>query len=126
MNDKSTTARTFNRHALAMDFRVFDVDSGEVLGRVGDFTPEGLMVWGETPLENGKLYQIRIEFPESAEDPAPNHVFEARCVWIGKDRNPALHDAGFRFLDPNEPRTHAAARRIVDRFCAGNVVPGAD
>jgi hypothetical protein len=101
--------RTLPRRHLIYYLRVFDRDSGELLGHVADITTEGLMLVSERPVEVHKTYRLRMNLPgnlfgrEALE-------FEAQALWSNNDINPAFFDSGFRLKEMD----HEAERCIED------------
>ena len=72
--------RKFKRTYLVLFTRVFDRDTGKVLGHLANLTPEGAMIIGEAALEIGKLYHLQMNLTKAVFSKA--HLeFEARCVW---------------------------------------------
>jgi hypothetical protein len=108
--------RLFRRRAMAINFRVLDDASGAFLGRIGDISYDGMMIYGGEPLEVERIYLLRVEFEDSHTSPCSAH-FRARAMWTGEDREtPTLFATGFSLLDLDIPVTSAALEYLIQRF----------
>jgi len=76
--------------------RVYDRTTGQLLGRLGDLTTDGVMLISEEPIEIRKTFHLRIDLPEQIEG-RREITFEAISRWASKDINPNFHDTGFQF-----------------------------
>lgn len=48
---------------MSSSLEVYDLDSGELLGRVVDLHAEGLMLLSETPIELNKAWALQVNLP---------------------------------------------------------------
>ena len=87
--------RKFKRRYLMYYSRVFDRETGSVLGYIVDVTPEGAMIISEEPVPPGKVYQVRMDLPEDISDKSFVD-FTAESVWCKKDIDPNFYDTGLR------------------------------
>jgi hypothetical protein len=90
--------RKYKRVYLVLFTRIFERDSGKILGQLANLTSEGAMTIGETPLEVGKVYRLQMKL--SKELFSKSHVeFDARCAW-SKPENiaPQFFNSGFEFI----------------------------
>ncbi len=89
--------RKFERKNLGFFTRLFDRETGELLGHLANLTSEGAMILCETPLSVEKTYRLHMEIPATVF--ARGHLdFEACCIWCQpEDIAPHLYNAGFRF-----------------------------
>lgn len=72
--------RQFPRHQFTFVLKVFDHESGAVLGRVGDASPEGLLLVGDAEIPEGNRKQLRIEIPHKDAD-TDDVVFDGVSKW---------------------------------------------
>jgi len=88
--------RIKQRH-LTYYLKVFDVETDLLLGHLVDITSEGMMMVREEPLEEGQVFQLRLELPQPIlmKD---TFTFSAECRWSRKDGNPDLYISGFQFF----------------------------
>ncbi len=96
--EKGHERRKFNRKNLIYYLEVFDMDSGEVLGRLVDITPEGLMLIAENPVPLQKVYNLKMVLPREISG-KKELEFSGQCRWSRKDINPEYYVSGFHLLD---------------------------
>lgn len=111
-------SRFFRRRSIAIHFRVFDAASGDFLGRIGDISQGGLLLYGPHRLTVKKTYQLRIEIPEQ-EGEAPTVLLEAKATWSGVDVNPEFFSSGLRFIALDKPCNQAAVKALLARYTFG-------
>jgi hypothetical protein len=90
--------RKLKRRHVIFYSRVFDRNSGALLGHLMDITIEGLMLISETPLKTDLTYHLRMDLPEDVMTKA-YLSFDAQCLWCKPDINPAFYNAGFKVLN---------------------------
>lgn len=90
--------RKLNRVYLAFFTRLFDRETGELLGHLANLTPEGAMIISEAPLETGKVYRLHMDLSEAYF--SKSHLdFEARCVYSQPEAiAPKFYNTGFQLL----------------------------
>jgi len=88
-------------------FPVTDVQSGEVLGRVVDFTTEGFRLLCNEVIDPDRRFDLRMELPISVQG-ASEVVCRAQSIWCGRDINPEYFAAGFAI----EPLSLPDRRRL--------------
>lgn len=110
--------RLFRRRSISINFRTFDQADDRFLGRLGDLSPGGFMLYGTDRIPLDKLYDLRVDYPDEAGKPRSAH-FSAKAVWSGVDLNPDLLITGFRFYDLDSPTTRAALHELLHRFTVG-------
>lgn len=111
--------RLFRRRAIAINFRVFDDTSEAFLGRIGDLSPAGFMLYGPAPLAIDTLYSLRVDYHDEAGAPRSAR-FKAKAMWSGTDVNPDSFCTGFRFYDLEADGTRQALTELLGRFTVGN------
>jgi PilZ domain len=90
--------RKFRRRYLAFYSRVFDVKSHQLLGRLVDLTPQGLMLLSEIPLPTATAFRLKIELSEAFTDKTAV-VFGASSIWCQPDIDPHFYNTGFHLTD---------------------------
>lgn len=73
---------------------VLDNTSGEVLGRIGNLTIEGLMLFSDRPLDIDKRYQLQIKLPDEVGGQAQVDL-EAHSLWSQRAADPTYFATGF-------------------------------
>ena len=58
-----TERRKLERHHVSSSLEVYDLDSGQLLGRVVDLHAEGLMLLSERPIELDKAWALQVNLP---------------------------------------------------------------
>lgn len=86
--------RQYQRIHLICYLRVFDRDTGAMIGHLVDISPAGLMLVSEAPLAIGKHYKLRMTLPDSLFD-THQIEFNAQSLWSSNDVNPDFYDTGF-------------------------------
>ena len=107
-----------HRRASAIDFKVFDARSGRLLGRLGDLSADGLLVYGEEKLPVGQFLDVAIEYPEE-DGSLRRATLHAHSLWSTPDHNPTLHLTGMQIVQRNDPQATEALNQLLDRFTVG-------
>lgn len=102
----SPARRARKRRHLLYYLEVYDRGSGELLGRVGDLTQDGMLLLCDDPVEAGQVLDVEVRLPD-----IPGLVGDAiagRCTvrWSGADKNPAIFCAGCQ-CEPLDPKALA-------------------
>jgi hypothetical protein len=90
--------RSRKRRHVIFYSRVFDRNTGALLGHLMDITTEGIMLISDAPLEPSITYHLRMDLPEDVKA-KPYLSFDALCLWCRPDVNPAFYNAGFRVIN---------------------------
>ncbi len=90
--------RKLKRRHIVFYSRVFDRNTGALLGHLMDITIEGLMLISDIPITTGITYHLRMDLPEDVMTKAYLSL-DADCLWCRPDINPAFYNAGFRVLN---------------------------
>ncbi|MBI1905133.1 MAG: PilZ domain-containing protein [Rhodocyclales bacterium] len=110
--------RLYPRRLVALHLRVYDQQSGALLGRIGDISEGGLLLYGSRTLETGVLYTLRIDFP-SDEGASQELTIKAKAMWSGPDLNPAFIATGLRFFDLENPEHLGALQLLLSHLTIG-------
>jgi len=95
---------------------VTDALTGEVVGRLGDLSPDGMMLIAHAPITEDALYQFAFQLPDATGHPQRMEV-GVHEAWSQQASSDGLRWVGFRFIDLS-----AEARREIARWLAA---PGA-
>lgn len=85
------------RKQIIYYLRVFDAESGALLGHVADLSTRGFMVTSERQLKKGKTMLLRIELPTSMKAPQQLEL-KARVKWSRPDANSSFFNTGLGLL----------------------------
>jgi len=111
-------SRLFRRRSIAISFRVYDDETGQFVGRIGDISKGGLLVYGPNRLPIDRLYRLRIDLP--ADHGKPRSVkLTAKSMWSGTDTNPELCSTGFRLFELEKSDNSASLQALLSRFTVG-------
>ncbi len=123
--DNIENKRDLKRHYLIYYLRVFNRDSGEVLGHLVDITTKGIMIMRDSPLEVGGSYKMRLRWRNSA-DKLQLVDFDGVCRWCRPDVNPDFYGAGFAISPASEVHVEAIRSLIDDLGMPDNKIEGID
>jgi hypothetical protein len=107
--------RTVKRRHLIYYLRVWDADSGQLLGHVVDITTEGLMLISEGPIPLDTDFRLELRWQEEDQENR-TLTLRARSMWQGRDANPHFHDTGFQLLEADMQAALEPIRQLIDRF----------
>ena len=106
--------RKLKRKYLVFFTRVFDLQSGKLLGQLADVTAQGAMIISGDPIQVENVYQLRMELPDDTF--AADHMdFLARSVWSKPDIDPEFYNTGFQLIDPT-PEQIQIIEQIIAKF----------
>ncbi|MDR0362127.1 MAG: PilZ domain-containing protein [Planctomycetota bacterium] len=112
-SDDSNNQRRMRRHYLIYYLRVFDRDTGAILGHLVDITPKGIMILRDSPIEVGNKYSLRLRWRNSV-GRLQVAEFEGECKWCRPDVNPDFYGAGFAISAASDEHVKAIAELIGD------------
>jgi hypothetical protein len=106
--------RTRKRRYVMFYSRVYDRDTGEVLGQLVDLTTDGIMIISDKYIASDIVFHLQLELPE---DISPRQFlrFDAQSVWCRQDIVPRFFDSGFKLIDVPEQDV-AILERMVDTY----------
>ncbi|THB76273.1 MAG: PilZ domain-containing protein [Desulfobacteraceae bacterium] len=106
--------RGSQRRHLLLYLKVFDRNSGKLLGVVADISLEGVLILSETPIGLNQTFDLEIDPGESLQPRGKaNPGFTARSLWAEKDANPKYTITGFKFIAP-DPVFLDAVRKLIE------------
>lgn len=106
--------RSLKRRHLIYYLRVFNRQSGDLLGHVVDITPEGLMIVGEESLPLNKTFSISMKLPTELAG-VEELNFEGETRWSRKDVNPEFYATGLHMTGLAEEHIELI-RTLVNEF----------
>ncbi len=89
--------RKLKRRHLFFYLRIFNRKDGELIGYLGDITPQGIMLISEKPVETNRFFKLWMDLPGSST--VRRLEFEAKSIWCQPDMNPDFYDTGIQLLD---------------------------
>lgn len=116
MNDLSAdnADRGLERHIINCDVDVYDSLRDIYLGRLVNIHTMGLMIVGDVPLEEDKLYEIDMHLPQD------NQVLRlgVDCLWARAADQSGKHWTGFNIIDVS-PSAAEEIRKLIALWCHG-------
>lgn len=97
-NPPTTENRTVERRHLVFYLRVFDKDSGKILGHLTDISTAGLMLVSEREIKKDEAFTTRLILPKEVSGRTELQL-KIRCIWCRQDPIPEFHIAGFQFAE---------------------------
>lgn len=99
------------RHDLNVYLEVREAGSGQAVGHVVDLTTGGMRLVTTRVFEKGATQQLLIAM-DIGPGGAKTVPVSAVCTWAGRDVNPDLNAAGFRFENLS-PHDEASLARLI-------------
>ena len=106
--------RRYKRTDLIYYLTVFDRNTDNLIGYLGDISSGGTMVLSEEPLETNTTYQLKIEI-SSVLNKSEQIELDVRCVRIEHDRNLDFFNCVLEFLKI-EHENIEKLREMADKF----------
>ncbi|PKN93306.1 MAG: hypothetical protein CVU44_10465 [Chloroflexi bacterium HGW-Chloroflexi-6] len=97
MEKKMDERRKFPRKYLMVYSRVFDRESGKVLGYLSDMNLSGAMIISDDPMVEGVVLSLRFDLPDPPLFSTDRLNLPARVAWCQPDIDPAFYNIGFQF-----------------------------
>ncbi len=102
--------RKLERHHVSSSLEVYDLDSGELLGRVVDLHTEGLMLLSERPIELNRAWTLQVNLPMNL-DGVSEIMLDAESRWHRESMAGGQYWTGLQFTHlPDE------SRRCIERM----------
>jgi hypothetical protein len=98
--------RKLERKYLAIYSRVFDRNSGRVLGYLADLSQKGSMIISDDPLAENSRISLRFDLPDPPLFSTDHLNLDARVAWCKPDIDPAFYNIGFEFSSVSEKESH--------------------
>ncbi|MDG4552520.1 MAG: PilZ domain-containing protein [Candidatus Contendobacter sp.] len=90
--------RRLKRWYLVMYLRVFDEDTGELLGHIVDINKEGIRLVSDKPIPLNQTFRLWVDVPKENAPRQRIHL-KVESLWSGRDINPDFYATGFRIYN---------------------------
>lgn len=90
--------RLHSRHHAELQLEVFELHTGQRLGRVVDLSADGFMLFSDTPLTADELVECRL-VSEQVIDGVCEIILGADCLWSRPGADGQHCWAGFHIID---------------------------
>jgi hypothetical protein len=107
-----THDRALERYGIRADVDVYDSLRDVYIGRLVNIHTEGLMIIGDAPLEEDKLYKLDLHLPSYVNGRNTIHL-GVDCLWTRHADYNGKHWAGFKIIDIS-PQGAADIAALVD------------
>lgn len=91
--------------------KVFDTDSGQLLGSTIDLNATGMLVVGSDEISLGQEVSVRLEHTF---DTRKNITLSAKVVWHMASVKPGSYNTGFYFIDTSSEQTRSVNNLIEE------------
>lgn len=98
--------RQYSRHGTELQLEVFDLHSGQRLGRVVDLSADGFMLFSDTPQMADVLVECRL-VSEQVIEGVGEIILGADCLWSRPGSDGQHCWAGFHIIDLAEDQATA-------------------
>lgn len=109
-----TENRKMKRWHVIYYLRIFDQDTGSLLGHLVDITTEGIRMVSEDAIPTEKGFHLRMEVPLEGKK-AEGVLFKARSLWSSTDTNPDFYATGFHLENPDDA-TITVIQGLIDEL----------
>ncbi len=106
--------RSDKRRSLIYYLKVTDIENDVLLGHLCDLTVGGMKLIGETAVQKGETFTIKINVPERLHRDE-NITLEAECRWSQRDLNPRFYASGFLFHNVDDLSVYKI-KRVIDEL----------
>ncbi len=96
----SKDQRRHERKPVHADIQVFDLVSGQLLGRLVNLSESGFMLMGQTRIPKDRLYQLRLHSDASAQE--SDLLIGAESLWTQDAEEEGAYWSGFHIIDMRE------------------------
>lgn len=90
--------RGLERHSISGAVDVYDSLRDVYVGRLVNIHAEGLMILGDVPMEEDKLYKLDLHLPEYVNERNSIHI-GVDCLWTRNADYNGKHWSGFSIID---------------------------
>lgn len=109
-----TQQRHWSRHTVGEVVEVYDNLNDTYLGQLVNINTRGLMIIGDRPLEDDKLYKLDVHLPVAIHGRTSIHL-GVDCLWTrNADRN-GKHWTGFNIIDAS-PQAEEDIEVLIERL----------
>ena len=82
-------------------FLVFDMNTGEILGRLINLSPDGIMLISDDPIELNQTFKSRMILPELI-DGKKEIYFDLQARWCNKNKRADWYETGYEIINKSE------------------------
>ncbi|WP_341706364.1 PilZ domain-containing protein [Halopseudomonas sp.] len=109
-----TERRRLERHIVSSSLEVFDLDTGDHLGRVVDLHEEGLMLLSNRPVDLNRAFALQINLPMTLNG-VKEFLLDAESLWNRVSINGEQFWTGMHFTNLPEEARQCIAKMVASR-----------
>lgn len=98
-----------------VNVKVFDLETGDVLGYSANMHTRGMMISSTEPIPLLKEFKVRVEYLRMTDDELIEIPLHIRSLWNGPGLHPDFHNTGFLILDPTS-ESDAAIMGLIEEL----------
>ncbi|MFO1388907.1 PilZ domain-containing protein [Cellvibrio sp.] len=106
--------RSLHRHLISGDVDVYDSLRDIYLGRLVNIHTQGLMLVGDVPLEEDRLYELDMHIPDEQNNKKVLRV-GVDCLWTRAADQNGKHWTGFSIIDLT-PHAMEEIHKLIQRW----------
>lgn len=106
--------RKLERHTVSSSLEVYDLNTGDLLGRVVDLHIEGLMLLSEKPIEMFKSYALQVNLPMTLNG-ITEFMLDAESKWRRESIAGGQYWTGLQFTNLPEDSRHCIEKMVASR-----------
>lgn len=106
--------RALHRHPISGDVDVYDSLRDIYLGRLVNIHTKGLMLVGDVPLEEDRLYELDMHIPDANNNKQVLRV-GVDCLWTRAADQNGKHWTGFSIID-STPQATDEIRKLIQSW----------
>lgn len=95
--------------------QVFDVQTGSLIGYLGDLTPSGAMVISDSMIEPNSPLTISIQLPELDSFSETAITLQIRVAWCKQDLSPEYYNLGLEFKSLSE-KEKKIVEAVIEKY----------
>lgn len=104
--------RVLHRHTVSGDVDVYDSLRDIYLGRLVNIHTQGLMLVGDVPLEEDRLYELDLHLPDLENNTKQVVRIGVDCLWTRSADQNGKHWTGFTIIDSTPHATEEINKLI--------------
>jgi len=105
--------RKIPRKYLMVYSRVFDRQTGKILGYLSDMNPMGAMIISDDPMVEGTTVALRFDLPDPPLFSTDHLNLSAQVAWCQPDIDPAFYNIGFQFDKVTDEQNQIIEEMVV-------------
>lgn len=111
---KSEERRRLERHLVSTSLEVFDLNTGDHLGRVVDLHAEGFMLLSERPLDLFRSFALQVNLPMKLNG-ISEFLLDAESLWNRESISGQQYWTGLHFTNLPDDSRQCIERMVASR-----------